>query len=132
MATSSAGPPPGEAKEGREAMNELTAMVREVEQQQEAIAHQIAKVVSKIRTSNLNVKRNEAALQLLDEAGPDCVSYRQISRVFVLTPPAKLKTQLQSENEGLKEEAVKLESLKEQLMVRSKSVDAQAAELQKT
>lgn len=37
------------------------------------------------------------------------MAYRQISRVFILTPPARLKTQLQNENEGFKEEAAKLE-----------------------
>ncbi|PFH32627.1 mediator complex subunit MED11 [Besnoitia besnoiti] len=119
------------AKGGVDAVQELSMMAREVEQQQDTLALQIQKVSAKIRTSAINAKRNDAALEMLKETGQDAVAYQQVARLFILTPVPKLEEKLKKHNEDLQQEAAKLENLKDQLASRLKSVDAQAVELRR-
>ncbi|CBZ50412.1 conserved hypothetical protein [Neospora caninum Liverpool] len=121
----------GSSKGGVDAVQELSMMAREVEQQQDTLALQIQRVTAKIRNNAISVKRNEAALEMLKEAGPESVTYQQVARLFLLSPVPKLEASLRKQSADLQQEATKLEGLKDQLVTRLKSVDAQAVELRK-
>ncbi|EPR59090.1 mediator complex subunit MED11 [Toxoplasma gondii ME49] len=124
--------PGGASKAGVDAVQEISMMAREVEQQQDTLASQIQRVSTKIRSNAINVKRNEAALEMLKDAGPQAVTYQQVARLFILSPAPKLETSLRKHSAELEQEATKLEGLKDQLVSRLKGVDAQAAELRKS